>query len=90
MNLILDITGEQVLRDNGLHRWTAMLKQFIQEEFNITAFTPGYNHRSVQFHCSYEGVTLEVDLLISPFWDSRSPRDFYSFLRRIPKERRNM
>ena len=79
-----------MLRDNGFHRWTAVLKQFIQEEFNITAFTPGYNHRSVQFQYPYQGLKVEVDLLVSPFWGSRSPRDFYSFLQRIPKERRNM
>ena len=90
MSLILDITGEQVLRDNGFHRWTTALKEFIQEEFNITATTTGYNHRSVQFQCSYEGLILEVDLLVSPFWDIMCSRDFYSFLQRIPKEKRKM
>ena len=42
---------------------------------------------SVSF--SYEvsqGLSLEVDLLVSPYWDT--PQDFYQFPREIPKQER--
>lgn len=61
------------------------LKKYFTSEALLQAI---YNHRSVQFEYYYEGVTLAVDLLVSPFWDS--PREFYLFLRRIPREKRNM
>ena len=38
---------------------------------------------------SYEvsqGLSLEVDLLVSPYWDT--PQDFYQFPREIPKQER--
>ena len=65
-----------------------MLKVFMKEELNLTARTPGRNHRSVQFAMSYKNVTLQVDLLVSPYWSN--PEEFYNFLRRIPKEKRDM
>ena len=49
---------------------------------------PGYNHRSVQFRFCHKGVELDVDLLASPYWDT--PREFYQFLRSLPRERRDM
>ena len=64
--------------DNGFDRWTFPLKKFIKEEFEIESKTPGNYNRSVQFECSCQGVNLEVDLLVSPFWSN--PGDFYQFL----------
>ena len=84
----IDIKAEDVDRNNGFHQWIGDLKEFIEREFRITATTPGYNHRSVQFDCMYEGVKLSVDLLVSPYWNT--PEDFYHFLRHIPKEKRSM
>jgi hypothetical protein len=78
-----DIRADDVIRQNGFHYWTAQLKEFIEREFGISSTIPGYNHRSVQFACQYEGVRLEVDLLVSPYWDP--PSDFYQFLRRVPR-----
>ena len=83
-----DISAEAVYRENRFKRWVDMLKVFMEEEFNLTTSTPGYNHRSVQFDISYKNVTLPVDLLVSPYWDK--PEEFYNFLRRIPKENRDM
>ena len=74
-------------RNNGFDQWIGDLKEFIEREFRITATTPGYNHRSVQFDF-YVGGKLSVDLLVSPYWNT--PEEFYHFLRRIPKENRNM
>ena len=65
-----------------------MLKVFMEEEFNLTTKTPGRNHRSVQFAISYKNVSLQVDLLVSPYWSN--PGEFYDFLRRIPKEKQDM
>ena len=82
-----DISPEEVERRNGFSTWTKPLQEFIEREFKIKSFTPGYNNRSVQFRVQYEGVILEIDLLVSPFWDT--PHDFYQFLRSIPKGRRD-
>ena len=73
---------------NGFHQWTRHLKDFIEKKFEITATTPGCNHRSVQFDCIYDGMELSVDLLVSPYWNT--PEDFYHFLRQIPREKRSM
>jgi hypothetical protein len=83
-----DITAEVVLLYNGFGNWTSQLKEFIEREFGITSYTPGYNNRSVQFKCSYQGVNLSVDLLVSPFWSN--PREFYQFLESLSRERRDI
>jgi hypothetical protein len=83
-----EIRADTVLVQKGFHLWTAQLKEFIEREFGIRSTTPGYNHRSVQFACQYEGVRLEVDLLVSPYWDP--PSDFYQFLRHVPRPHHEM
>ena len=69
-----------------------MLKTFMERAFNHMisgCSTSGYNHRSVQFSITHEGVSMEVDLLASPYWTD--PKEFYDFLRRwIPRGKRNM
>ena len=76
-------------RENGFKRWVDMLKVFMEEEFSLTTSTPGYNHRSVQFDIRYRNESLQVDLLVSPYWGN-DPEEFYNFLRRIPKEKQGM
>ena len=66
-----------------------MLKEFMEEEYNLTTSTPGYNHRSVQFNFRYKNEPLQVDLLVSPYWGN-NPDEFYNFLRHIPKEKQDM
>lgn len=57
-------------------------KSVYDGEFNLKSTT--ISARSVQFDCSYEGVTLSVDLSVSPYWEY--PSNFYHFLRGTPKE----
>ena len=84
-----DVKAEDVYAQNGFSKWTDGLKVFVEREFNVSCTTPGgYNNRSVQFEISYDGVKLDVDLLVSPYWNT--PAEFYNFLRRIPKEKRSM
>ena len=83
-----DISAEAVYHENGFKRWVDMLKEFMEEEFNLTAKTPGQNHRLVHFDISYRNVTLPVDLLVSPYWNK--PEEFYNFLSHIRKEKRDM
>ncbi|CAI8023927.1 2'-5'-oligoadenylate synthase 1A [Geodia barretti] len=83
-----DISARVVCSYNGFGNWTSQLKEFIEREFGITSYTPGYNNRSVQFKCSYKGVNLSVDLLVSPFWSN--PREFYQFLESLSRERRDI
>ena len=83
-----DINAAVVSQQNGFHYWTAKLQQFIERELKIRTELPGYHHRSVQFKFPYQGVELDVDLLASPYWDT--PREFYQFLRSLPRERRDM
>ena len=64
-----------------------MLKVFVERNLQPNCINPGYNHRSVQFKIC-DGVTLSVDLLVSPYWNT--PRDFYNFLRQIPKQKQAM
>ena len=86
--LSTDITAEVVLLYNGFGNWTSQLKVFIEKEFGIKSYTPGYNTRSVQFKYLHNGVNLSVDLLVSPFWSD--PREFYQFLVPLSRERRKM
>ena len=83
-----DISPDAVYHENGFKRWVDMLKVFMEEEFKLTAKTPGHNNRSVQFVFTYGDVSLQVDLLVSPYWND--PEEFYNFLRRIPKEKQHM
>ena len=86
--LSTDISAVVVCSHNGFGNWTSQLKEFIEKEFGIKSYTPGYNNRSVQFKYSYQGVNLNVDLLVSPFWSD--PRVFYQFLVTLSRERREM
>ena len=88
ISLYTDISPEAVYHANGFKKWIDLLKLFMERKFKLTCGTPGYNHRSVQFPIQYSGVSLCVDLLVSPYWNT--PREFYGFLRRIPKEQQKM
>lgn len=83
-----EISAEVVHREDGFKKWVDMLKAFMVEEFHRPAHTPGRNHRLVRFDITNDDVTLQVDLLVSPYWNY--PKDFYNFLRHIPKEKRDM
>ena len=74
----IDISVGAVCSYDGYSWWTTQLKEFIDKEFGIESKTPGKYHRSVQFVLVNQGVRLEVDLLVSPFWSN--PRDFYQVL----------
>ena len=65
-----------------------MLKVFVERNLQLTCTNPGFNQRSVQFQIRNDGVTLCVDLSVSPYWST--PRDFYNFLRQIPKQKQAM
>ena len=89
----VDIRAEDVVcAQNGFHTWTMALKEFVEGEFGVQAHlrVPGpiSTYRSVQFSILTNGVNLEVDLLVSPYWDS--PNELYIFLSRIPEEKRSM
>ena len=77
----IDISVGAVCSYDGFGHWTSQLEDFIRKEFGIESKTP---YRSVQFECSYQGVTLSVDLLVSPYWSN--PRDFYQVL--VPQSMR--
>ena len=83
-----DISPDAVYYANGFGRWIDLLKLFMDRKFQLTCRTPGINYRLVKFPITYNGVSLDVDLLASPYWNT--PREFYDFLRRIPKEKRAM
>ena len=72
--------------------WLSQLKQFIGDIQNqgLILKSPLTKDRfSVQF--SYQvshSLLLEVDLLVSPYWNT--PQDFYDFLRHVPRDKRWM
>ena len=86
INYSLDIRAEVVYDQNGYKTWLTLLKSFIASEPNVSNVS--YNPWFVQFLFQYRGVRLDVDLLVSPYWDT--PQDFYEFLRRIPTEKRHL
>ena len=75
-----------VYDQNGYKTWLTLLKSFIASEPNVSNVS--YNPWLVQFPFQYRGVRLDVDLLVSPYWDT--PQDFYEFLRRIPTEKHHL
>ena len=63
----------------GFGEWLEILKPFVQTTFNVVGTVRGgYNTRSLHFALYYRGVQVEVDLLVSPYW--QSPDEFYNFL----------
>lgn len=77
------------VHQNGFCEWVARLQQFISGTLRIPSHTPGYRGRSVQFTYRYKDIiTLDVDLLVSPFWES--PLALYRFLHGITEPNREM
>ena len=65
--------------------WTSQLKPFIERVRGVTMRSRSLEY-SVQFAFNYEGMSIDVDLLVSPYWES--PTEFYDFLKSIPHEDR--
>ena len=65
--------------------WTSQLKTFIERVRGVTMRSQSLEY-SVQFAFNYRGMSIDVDLLVSPYWES--PDEFYDFLKDIPHEDR--
>ena len=65
--------------------WTSQLKSFIERVRGVTMRSRSLEY-SVQFAFNYRGMSIDVDLLVSPYWES--PDEFYDFLKDIPHEDR--
>ena len=71
-------------------QWIIQLKAFIIGFPGVQlkpSRSPYADYYSVQF--SYQvsiGVSIEVDLLVSPYWNDQ--HEFYNFLRQVPQEER--
>lgn len=83
-----DISGQEVYDSNGFEQWIIQLRSFVEKQLGIRCKARGYNHRSVQFVVDRNGLPLEVDLLVSPYWNS--PDEFYRFLGTVQKKQRKM
>ena len=69
--------------------WISQLKNFIQHFPDVRMQNRGGRGDWFSVEFSYQvshGVILEVDLLVSPYWDT--PRDFYEFLKTVREEDR--
>lgn len=76
-------TGEDVLHSpNKFEPWISKLKSFIQTYPGVTVISESDEY-SVKLVFDYEGMSIDVDLLVSPHWES--PKIFYHFLQGIPK-----
>jgi hypothetical protein len=81
-----DFTGEDVLEyEDKFEPWTSQLKSFIERVRGVTMRSRSLEY-SVQFAFNYRGMSIDVDLLVSPYWES--PDEFYDFLKDIPHEDR--
>ena len=83
--LVHNITPPDISKDADIEfkKWIDLLKEFIEDEFKIKCRASG---RAVTFPVLCEDVRLKVDLLVSPYWNHQ--KEFYDFLRYIPKEER--
>ena len=67
-------------------QWISQLKDFIAQLRGVQLQNRG-GYYSVKFTYKVsDHVSLEVDLLVSPHWDT--PRDFYEFLKIVREEYR--
>ena len=67
-------------------KWISQLKEFIQHVRGVK-LKRGNECLSVAFSYKVtEDISLEVDLLVSPFWEH--PDNFYQFLRTVPERDR--
>ena len=81
-----DFTGEDVLEcEDKFEPWTLQLKSFFNGVRGVTMRSQSLEY-SVQFAFNYRGMSIDVDLLVSPYWES--PTAFYEFLKSIPNEDR--
>ena len=77
-----------VLRSGRMFEpWIRQLKEFLDKVDGV-ALKKQSQQFSVQFSFDYNhrGSPIEVDLLISPYWND--PEEFYNFLRQVRKEER--
>ena len=69
--------------------WISQLKRFIQHFPGVRMQNRGQRGDWFSVEFSYQvspGVILEVDLLVSPYWDT--PRDFYEFIKTVKDDDR--
>ena len=82
----VDFTGDDVLSSRNVFApWISELKSFIQTHPDVTVTSESERY-SVKFVFHYQGMEIDVDLLVSPYWES--PENFYHFLQQIPKPSR--
>ena len=78
-------TGRDVLQSGRMFKpWISQLEEFIQGFEDVAV--RGANEFSVSFSYKTSQGLLDVDLLVSPYWNH--PRDFYQFLREVRKQER--
>ena len=49
--------------------WTSHFKSFIERVRGVTMRSRSLEY-SIQFAFNYRGMSIDVDLLVSPYWDS--------------------
>ena len=74
-----------MLVTGGFRPWLQLLKTFLERTLYISVEM--FPH-SVQFDYVHRGCTLEVDLLVSPYWNNQ--KEFYSFLKSVPVHKQPM
>ena len=83
-------TGMDVLMSLTMSKpWISQLKEFMQDFPGVQLHYRGEMAESYSVQFSYEisrGILIEVDLLVSPYWNR--PEDFYKFLREVPHAKR--
>ena len=60
-----------------------LLKAFIREAKKIAKGSIRITPQAVKFMCKYHGEAIAVDLLVSPFFNSK--KEFYDILQKVRK-----
>ena len=82
---LLDVSLDD-LRSLNLKRQLRDLHEFLEKRFPSKYKHQFTTQHAVQFEFTEKGITLEVDLLLSAYWDN--PQELYTFLRTVSPEKR--
>ena len=74
------------LRSLNLKNQLKDLHEFLEKRFPNKYKHQCTTKHAVQFEFTEKGITVEVDLLLSAYWDN--PQELYTFLRTVSPEKR--